>query len=300
MVNILVICGPTASGKSEIALTIAKNIDGEIVNFDSVQFYKGIDILSAQPSDEEFNLVKHHFYKIKEPEEHYTAGDFANDAAEKLREIINNGKKPILVGGTGLYLKALTEGTTKIPAISKEIRDEVENLFQVHQEKFHDLLKEIDPVMAAKLNKNDKQRIKRAYEVMLVTGKSFDYWQKTKYKNNDFEFKFIKLLPEREWLYNRINKRFDNMIDKGVIEEVNNLYQSLDNKNVTITKSSGFPEIISFLNGEIEKEEAMSKAKQSTRNYAKRQYTWFRNQVKGIDLIYDDLKKAVESIQNFL
>jgi tRNA dimethylallyltransferase len=297
MQNILVIAGPTASGKSAVAVKIAQKRPSVIINCDSSQLYSGLDILTAQPSKEEFSLYDHRLYKILEPYEHFSVADYKNRAEAEIAKVLEEGKLPIIVGGTGLYINALIDGISKIPDVPLEIREEVRELFdKLGNEKFFALLNNSDPIAGSKLHVGDSQRIKRAYEVYLASGTSIYILQQNKMPNTfkGEQYKVIKLLPDRDILYNKINARFDYMIEQGAIGELKSLINRYDKIDDSLLKASGVPELLLYIYGEISLEKAVDLAKQKTRNYAKRQCTWFRNKLEGaevnsaaINFVYD-------------
>ena len=275
--KVYVIAGPTASGKSAHALEIAQKQPAVIINADSMQVYRDFPILTAQPSPAEQGVARHFLYGFLAIEDKCDAATWASLAATNIQTAWQNNQLPILVGGTGLYLKTLIHGISPVPKIPAHIRTQATVLLaEIGNAAFHAMLLEKDPA-SAHLHIGDTQRILRAYEVMEATEKPLSYWytQPTKafLKNAAYDGKI--LLPDRSKLYANCNKRFAQMLEMGAIEEV----QKYDWH--TPIKIIGAPEIQSFLRGEISKEIAIEKGAQATRNYAKRQYTWFRNQNLG-------------------
>lgn len=280
MHKILIIAGPTASGKSSRAIEFAKKLKGIIINADSLQIYQDIPIITAQPSIEQQAIVEHKLYGIMQPDEEFSVAKWLNLVCIEINNAHRDGRLPIIVGGTGMYIKSLMQGISKIPDIDntlrREIRKQAENLTN---EALYKLLKDKDPKIADKLNANDKQRILRAYEVKLQTGISLLEWQtnvKVFYPKEMFNYMLIDL--PRSNLYFNCNNRFDSMLESGVIEEVRQLNLKF-NYPVAAKKALGFKEISDYLDHKLTLEEAKNKAKKITRNYAKRQVTWFKHQL---------------------
>ena len=274
MNEIYIIAGPTASGKSAHALEIAQKQPAVIINADSMQVYRDFPILTAQPSQEEQQQVPHKLYGFLGVDEKCDAASWATLAATEIKSAWAKNQLPILVGGTGLYLKTLIQGIAPIPNIPDQARKNAASLLaELGHDAFYAQLLEKDPT-SAHLKIGDTQRILRAYEVIEATGKPLSYWyaQPTRQFFDAATFKGEIILPERAELYARCDKRFHQMIEKGAIAEVQKHPLDLSIKII------GVPELQSFLRGEISKEKAIEKASQATRNYAKRQYTWFRNQ----------------------
>ena len=280
MQKVSVIAGPTASGKSAYALEIAQKQPAVIINADSMQVYRDFPILTAQPSLDEQAQTPHKLYGFIGIHEKNDAATWSALATSEIHAAWSQNKLPILVGGTGLYLKTLIQGIAPIPEIPEEHRKKAaELLSELGHADFHARLLEKDPT-SAHLKIGDTQRVLRAYEVVEATGKPLSYWhaQPTrKFLEADFEGKII--LPDRADLYARCDARFGQMIEKGGVAEVQKFPLT------TTIKIIGVPEIQAFLRGEISKDTAIEKASQATRNYAKRQYTWFRNQDLGFQKI---------------
>lgn len=272
--EVIIISGPTASGKSALALKIASEKNGAIINADALQQYQGLPILSAQPGKEDLQKVPHYLYSILSPSDKSSAANWLDLAKQSIEEAWQNNQLPIVVGGTGMYLSKLIEGINRIPEISQENK---ERAILTYQEIGLDGLKEKLPQTKA----IDKQRLIRAYEVLLETGKPIEYWhsqQKHKVLPN-CKFNHLNLRPEREELYNNCNQRFSVMLKQGALTEVEKLvndHQITD--DLAIAKTLGFMEIKQYLSGKISKDEMINTTSQKTRNYAKRQLTWFRNQ----------------------
>ncbi len=270
--KVIAIAGPTASGKTKMAIDLAKQIDGEVISADSRYVYKGFDIASAKPTLEEQDGIPHHLIDIVEPEVDYSVADFYDDAKNAIFDILNRGKTPIVAGGTGLYFRVLLE-TYALPRVeaSPELRAELDS-----REK-EDLLIELsklDPVGYEKVKDANKRRIVRALEVTKVLGKPFSEASVEKEPEFDVEWK-MPYIESREVLYDRINRRVDLMVKQGIVEETKKLLAKHGRiKNFVCT--IGYQEILTYLDGEATLEEALDKLRQHSRNYAKRQLTWFR------------------------
>ncbi len=277
-----IIAGPTASGKSAYALDKAEKTNGTIINADSMQIYDSLHKLTAQPDDNDLKRAQHKLYSLLPPNKKCSAQKWLEMAIKEIEQY----DTPIITGGTGFYIKALIEGISYIPKIDEEIRLQAINLQKkLGNPEFHHELSKIDSDIAKKLHPNDTQRLIRAYEVIKHTGKSLIYWQSLppKIKHNYIFDITIFNLP-RETLYNRCNKRFDIMIQQNIIEEVRNLDNKIksgeiDNK-APITHALGFRPLQQYINDKLTLNEAITISKNETRQYAKRQDTWFKNQIK--------------------
>jgi tRNA dimethylallyltransferase len=302
MKKIIVIAGPTASGKTSLAINLAKEIDGEVINADSLQVYKENPIISAQPTILEQQNVPHHLFGYVSGDEEYTVARWIRDAKNKINNI---EKTPIIVGGSGFYLKHLIFGLSAVPEIPNEIRLSARNLHnEIGNNAFHALLEEIDKVSADKLSSNDAIRMLRAYEVVKATGKPLSCWQENNIKHFPVSsFSLIILDPPRKLLYENCNQRFLNMLNAGAMEEVRYLNSKGYNPSSGVMKSHGVPEIIGYLNGDLSLDMAILKSQQVVRNYAKRQTTWFKHQFKSSELDVHFVSQPEEefaSIVNFL
>ena len=282
MTNIVpIITGPTASGKTALSLLLAKKLNGEIISADSRQFYKYMNIGTAKVSPEERAAVPHHFIDILEPNEYYSAGMFASDAREKISDLQQKSICPIVVGGSGLYIRALTDGIFEFDTSFESERKillervEAEGLHTLYEE-----LKKCDPSYAAKVSSNDKQRITRALEVFLATGRTFSDWHKEKTDPADFEPLFIGLRLEREMLYTRINNRVDQMLEQGLVKEVEHLLAMGFSQELNALNTVGYKEVFAFLDQELTYSEMAELIKRNTRRYAKRQMTWFNAETR--------------------
>jgi tRNA dimethylallyltransferase len=281
---VIVIGGPTASGKSGLALEIAERLDGVIINGDAIQVYRDLHILTARPSEADEKRVAHRLYGVMDAAETCSAGRWQALALAEIEAARTAGKRAIVVGGTGLYLRALTEGIAPIPDIAADIRAATRARFaEIGDAQFHAELTARDPVMAARLQPADGQRMMRAWEVLAATGRSLADWQEEPVIAPDFNFTMIALMPPREDLYAACDGRFVAMVADGVLDEVAALRkraaaEQLD-PGLPVLKALGYPELASHLSGEISLEAAIVAAQQQTRRYAKRQMTWFRHQL---------------------
>ncbi len=297
--KIILIYGPTASGKSSFAVNLAKKIDGEIVNADSMQVYKDLKVLSARPLKKEYNKIKHHLYGFQSVKKNFSTGDWLKLVKEKIKDIKKRKKTPILVGGTGLYFKALTNGLVNIPNIPIKYRENIRSLHKKIGSKnfFYKLIK-LDPISKSFINPSDTQRLIRAYEVKSFTKKSiYEWFRNTK---SDFEKKdFYKIYIDfpRTDLINRINIRSKYMIDNGAILEVKKFINLKVPKGKTASKAIGIEEIRSFLQKKTEKSDLIEKISIKTRQYAKRQTTWGRgNMLDWKKIKSSDLNKFLKKI----
>ena len=275
----IVIAGPTASGKSEFAIALCKEITGTVINFDSMQVYKELSILTARPDSISQSIVPHKLYGYMSGKNRCSAVLWKNKALEEIKLSLKLGRVPILVGGSGLYIKTLIDGLSDIPITLNKYRSEAETILSKEGlDKFYQRVKIIDPNIINSININDKQRLIRAYTVWLQTGKSLSAWIKDDNSKNKIVNKFlkIKLSPTRDSLRENINKRFYKMLQKNVIEEVKKL-DDFD-RSLPIMKAHGVRELLSFIRKEISLDEAAKITINHTNQYAKRQDTWFRHQ----------------------
>jgi len=297
MKTVILLAGPTASGKSELAIHIAKKINGEIVNADSMQVFKEIKILSARPID--YKKIKHHLYGILSVKKNFSTGVWLKLVEKKINEILNKKKTPIIVGGTGLYFKALIDGIAEIPNVSKLKRDKVIKLYnKIGADQFYKKLIKLDPKCKDKIEKNDRQRMIRFYEVKFYTKQSIFDWQKNTTNNlKDIDFKKIFLNFPREILLEKVDQRFKKMLKTGALREAKKFQKLKISKDLTSNHILGLKEIMSHLNKEISLKEAIDRSIIRTRQYIKRQMTWFRGQMKDWnefnDLKQQDLRKKV-------
>ena len=279
--KIILISGPTASGKSKFAIQLAKKINGEVINADSMQIYKELKILTARPKLKDIKIVKHHLYGFKSVKDNYSTGNWLRDAKSKIKNIKKKNKIPILVGGTGLYFKALTEGIVKIPEIPFNIRNRVrKKQSKIGQIKFYSELIKLDPLCKSKIDKNDTQRSMRAYEVKKFTNKSLFDWYSETYSDFTHD-SFIKLYVDypREKLLEKISLRANEMLRDGAINEVKKFYKLRIRKDLSSQKVIGLNEIKDYLDKRLDLNVLKEKISIKTRQYAKRQSTWSRGQM---------------------
>lgn len=288
--KVVVICGPTASGKTALSIELAKQINGEIVSCDSMQIYKDMNIGTAKPTKEEMGGIKHYLLDYVSPTQRYSVADYKADAKKAIKEILHNGKIPIIVGGTGLYVDSLIY-EIEYPNIEfdEEYRSNLEK--EVRENGLNELYlqaKEIDPIAIKKISCNDKKRILRILEIFNATGKTKTEVEIESRKNEpEYDYRVYALLWDRNKLYNRINCRVDIMMEQGLVEEVKNILKKYDTFP-TAMQGLGYKEVVQYLNGECTKEEMVEKIKQETRRYAKRQMTWFRKNKQTIWLNAED------------
>ena len=274
---LVLIAGPTASGKSALALALAQQINGVIVNADSAQIYRDLRILSAAPSEAERALAEHRLYGVQDGALPCSAADWAAVSRSEIADVHGGARTPILVGGTGLYLRTLLDGIAPVPAIDPEVRarvregDVADNYLK---------LRTFDSAAAERLKPGDTTRINRALEVILSTGRTLAEWQEQREGGiaAEVELRPLILLPPRKWLYARCNDRFAHMVDEAAVSEVEALLARKLNPNLPVMRAIGVREISAYLLGEVTLDEAIAAGQQATRRYAKRQYTWFAHQ----------------------
>jgi len=287
-----VICllGPTASGKTELAIKLSKQLPIDIINVDSAQVYREMDIGTAKPSHELLIEFPHRLIDIRDPEDTYSVSNFVKDANDEIAQIHDKQRIPLMVGGTMLYFHALIEGLSKLPNGDKVIRDTIDNEANIiGWPKMHEKLLFIDSVAAKKINPNDGHRIQRALEIYELTGKNITHLQSQKQKTNNYNFiNFAIRYHSRDELHQRINARFLSMIDNGFLEEVSDLK---NRKNLTAKHASmkavGYKQIWSYLDDDFNLDEAILKAQAATRQLAKRQITWLRNTIDALEVDSD-------------
>lgn len=282
--KVIVICGPTASGKTSLSIELAKQINGEIISADSMQIYKDMDIGTAKPSTEEMQGIKHYLLDFVPPEERYSVAQYKIDAKKAIKEILEKGKVPIIVGGTGLYVDSLIyEIEYNDIKLDEEYRKKLEEIVKKQGlEVLYKKAQEIDPQAMQKISANDKKRIMRVIEIYKATGKTKTEQEiESRKKEVKYDYKIFAINMDREKLYERINIRVDRMIENGLIEEVENL-QKKYNHFPTAMQGLGYKEVIEYLQSQITREEMIEKIKQESRRYAKRQLTWFRKNKQTI------------------
>lgn len=282
--SVFIIAGPTASGKSALALDAAGEFDGVIINADSMQVYRELDVLSARPSKSDLQQAPHRLYGFRAAADPCSAGRWLDLAVDEINAAWGKGQLPLVVGGTGMYLKALMEGLAPIPDVPASVREQVTALHhELGGEAFKDKLSKLDAKAASRLPAGDTQRLIRAYEVALATGRPLSDWQKHHPSEPPLRANFgvIVLSPEREVLYDGVNRRFDWMMENGALEEVQSVIEQDLDPSLPAMKAVGVPELRAFLLGEKDRETALEDAKRATRQFAKRQLTWLRNQLKA-------------------
>jgi tRNA dimethylallyltransferase len=278
-----VICGPTGSGKTAVAVALSRSFPIEIVSADSRQIIKHLNIGTAKPTVEEQALVRFHLIDLVEPGERYSAAHFIDDADRAITQIIDSGRTPIVVGGTGLYLRALIEGVVEIESSNSEIREELERLMaELGPEEMHRRLCEVDPVEAAGVHPHNRVRVLRALEIYKQTGRAkSELLASGAYKKSSYEFATYCLLPEREALYEAINRRVDLMMQQGLLEEIDRLLELGLRPALRRANVIGYDELLDYRDEQCSLVEAIEQVKQNSRRYAKRQVTWFRHQMEG-------------------
>ena len=287
---IVLLGGPTASGKSDLALDLAKLIDGEIINADSMQVYKNFPILTSQPPISFKKSVTHHMYGYFDTNKSYNGSIWLKDAIKKIKKILLDKKTPIIVGGTGLYLEFISKGISYIPSITKKTKNKVEKLFlQKDLINIYDYLMDIDPKYAKKINYNDKLRITRAIEVYFETKKNISFFHKKRIENQSFDFFKVLLAPSKEKILINSISRLEKMLSKGVIEEFKRNYKKVQNCN--IKKAIGYQEIDAYLKNKISLSDMSKTIISNTRKYSKRQFTWFNNRYEE-QIKVDSYKKS--------
>ena len=298
--KIILISGPTASGKSNLSIKLAKKINGEIINADSMQVYKELKILSARPNLKDYQSIKHHLYGFHSVKNNFSTGDWLKNAIKKIKEVRRRKKIPIFVGGTGLYFKALTEGLVSIPNIPIKYRNNIRDLQKkLGQKKFYQKLIKLDPNSKEKINSTDTQRSIRAYEVKQYTEKSLhDWFKNTKSYFEKEDFYKIYIDYPREELIQRIGKRTEQMIKIGAINEVKRFVKLKVRKDKSVNKAIGIHEIKEYLEKRNDMSEVIEKISIKTRQYAKRQSTWARgNMMSWLKLPPQDLNKFLKKIK---
>ena len=297
--KIILISGPTASGKSNFAISLAKKINGEIINADSMQVYKELRILTARPKQKDYQKIRHHLYGFLNVAKNFSTGEWLKLCQKKIKEIQSRNKIPILVGGTGLYFKALTDGLVKIPNIPLKVRNKIRNLQKkLGQKKFYSKLLKLDPYIKGKIIETDAQRSIRAYEVKYHTKKSlYDWFKNTKSKFQDDIFFKIYIDYPRPKLIERIAYRSEQMLKDGAINEVKRFLKLKIKKDNSSNKVIGIAEIKEYLENKLDLKEVHEKISIKTRQYAKRQSTWARGQMSSWNKINSkDLKKFLKKI----
>ena len=301
--KIILLAGPTASGKSKLAIGLAKRLNGEIINADSMQIFKEFKILSSRPSLNDTQKIRHHLYGFISVKRYFSAGDWLNEARKKVDFCLKRKKIPIFVGGTGLYFNTITKGISKIPNIDLKTRNKVRSLHtKLGYKKFYNLLIKLDPKIKGKILPTDSQRVQRAFEVKLKTKKSMlDWFADTTSDFLDFEIKKIFINIPRDKLLKKISTRIDLMIKKKCINEVRKFNKLKIKKSLSANKLIGVQEINDFLKGSISLKQCKELINIKTRQYAKRQNTWARGHMKNWNKLYSEnlsilLKKSLKVV----
>ena len=297
--KVIVICGPTASGKTALSIELAKKVNGEIISSDSMQIYKDMSIGTAKPTVEEMQEIKHYLIDFVEPNRRYNVAEYKEDAEKAIEEILEKGKTPIIVGGTGLYVDSLIYGI-EYPEIKldEKYRKQLEETVEKEGLQLYEKAKKIDKLAMEKISPNDKKRIIRVLEIYKATGKTKTEQEiESRKKEIKYDYKVFAINMDREKLYERINKRVDIMIEQGLIQEVKELLKKY-NEFPTAMQGLGYKEVVEYLEGNLTKEEMIEKIKMETRRYAKRQITWFKKNKQTIWI--DGLEDRQKNIQNIL
>ncbi|RZO49477.1 MAG: tRNA (adenosine(37)-N6)-dimethylallyltransferase MiaA [Candidatus Pelagibacterales bacterium] len=301
--KVILLAGPTASGKSKLSIKLAKDISGEIINADSMQIYKEISILTSRPNEQDEKIIKHHLYGFNSVKKKFSTGLWLKMVSKKIEELWSINKTPIVVGGSGLYFKALTDGLVKIPDIPNDLKSEVRSLHKkLGQKIFFQKLIEIDPMVKNLILPSDVQRSMRSYEVKKFTNKSlFELIKETKPNFEKRVFKKIFINTPKEELHKKIEKRVIQMFNDGVIEEVKNFFKMKVYKELSANKIIGINEIKLHIKGKLTLDTTKNLVALKTRQYAKRQFTWSRGHMKSWEMIYssnikDLFEKAINKI----
>ena len=301
--KVILLAGPTASGKSKLAIKLAQHINGEIINADSMQIYKEISILTSKPNSQNTKIIKHHLYGFNSVKKNFSTGHWLKMAVKKIEDQWKRERIPIVVGGTGLYFKALTDGLVKIPDIPNKTRTQIRKLHKkIGQKKFFTQLIKLDPLAKRLVLPSDTQRSMRAYEVKKFTNKSlFEFLKETKSNFNNNVFKKLFINTPRELLHKKIEKRVEKMFKDGAVDEVKKFCKMKVNKELSSNKIIGIKEIKVYLQGKITLIKTKELITQKTRQYAKRQFTWARGHMKSWEMIYspninDLFKKTINKI----
>ena len=302
--KLLVIIGPTAVGKTNLSIEMAKRYNGEIISGDSMQIYRGMDIGTAKITKEEMQGIPHHLIDIKEPEENFSVAEFQLLVRAKINEIAKRGKLPIIVGGTGLYIQSVIYDYqfSDVPG-DEAFRLELEGrVKQIGNDALYKELQAVDPESAAQIHPNNVRRVIRALEIFHLTGKTMQDYQRKQQPDLMYETALVGLTMDREKLYERINLRVDIMVKQGLLDEVKSLYnQGL--RDCQSIQAIGYKEIYDYLDEKVTLDDAVEQLKQNSRRYAKRQLTWFRNKmdVKWFDMTYvNDLAKKIAEISQYV
>ena len=291
------IAGPTCIGKSSLAIRLAKKINGVIINSDSMQVYSNLNILTARPSKKDLLEIKHELYGYVDAAVRYNVSNWCNDVLKVIKNNEKNNLPSIIVGGSGMYIDSLLNGLIPIPPIPEKYKnDSLSLLNEIGTKKFIEIIKKFDSESLSKISPQDSSRMRRIWEVYQSTGKKYSYWIN---KNNkiflkNFSSKIFLFIPPRDDIYKKINFRFNTMIKEGAIEEVKKLISLNLDVSLPIMKAHGVPEITNYLSGKMDLEECIKKSQQVTRNYAKRQLTWWRSSRLSINKVFDQFPNEID------
>jgi tRNA dimethylallyltransferase len=302
---VVILVGPTAVGKTSASIPLAQRLDAEVISADSRQIYKHMSIGTAKPTPEEMQDVPHHLVDTLAPEEKYTAGQFARDAARIIEEIYVRGKQPLIVGGAGLYIKALTQGLFDKKSTDKQVRRDLQRQAETGGiQGLYEEFRRVDPAYASEVHINDEKKIIRALEIYRVTGEPPSrHFAQAEHAGLEHPCHILGLTMDRQRLYDKINRRVELMIEQGLIEEVKGLLSKGYTGDENALQTVGYQEIFAYLAGELSLEDAVNQIQTNTRHYAKRQMTWFRNQheVTWFDLDeYSSREQLVEDMMKFI
>ena len=291
------IAGPTCIGKSSLAIRLAKKINGVIINSDSMQVYSNLNILTARPSKKDLLEIKHELYGYVDAAVRYNVSNWCNDVLKIIKNNEENNLPSIIVGGSGMYIDSLLNGLIPIPTIQEKYKNySLSLLNEVGTKKFTEIINKFDSESLSKISLQDSSRMRRIWEVYQSTGKKYSYWinKKNKIFLTNFSNKIFLFIPPRDDIYKKINLRFNTMINEGAIEEVKKLISLNLDVSLPIMKAHGVPEITNYLCGKIDLEECIKKSQQVTRNYAKRQLTWWRSSRLSINKVFDQFPNEID------
>ena len=291
------ITGPTCIGKSSLAIRLSKKINGVIINADSMQVYSNLNILTARPSKKDLLEIKHELYGYVDAAVRYNVSNWCNDVLKIIKNNEENNLPSIIVGGSGMYIDSLLNGLIPIPPIPEKYKnDSLSLLNEVGTKKFTEIINKFDSESLSKISLQDSSRMRRIWEVYQSTGKKYSYWinKKNKIFLKNFSNKIFLFIPPRDDIYKNINSRFNTMINEGAIEEVKKLISLNLDVSLPIMKAHGVPEITNYLCGKIDLEECIKKSQQVTRNYAKRQLTWWRSSRLSINKVFDQFPNEID------
>jgi len=295
--TVYVIAGPTATGKSDLSISLAKKLNGVVINSDSMQVYKNLEILTARPSSNDMKNIEHHLFGFVDGNERYNVERWCNDATQVIKKTTANNLTPILVGGTGLYINTLINGLIDLPSIPESFKIESEKILQKFGKDFLiNQIKNIDSDSLKDINLNDTVRLRRIWEVFETTGKKFSEWKRNKNKKfiTNYKFKILLFLPNREKNYQNVNSRFIKMMKGGAVEEVKKLLELNLHESLPVMRAHGVPEIKKYLANESSLDECISKGQQVTRNYVKRQHTWWNSSNLEIFQKFDKFPSEID------